>query len=978
MTTIQQWALTHLEQAAGCGTLVVQDHAGLLPDPRTDTWLNAFAGEHGYEVIIALTNLELRRHLSEVRRRGGQRVIIVDRWPQPAAQALRQRAPALFYPDLVYGQPPQAFLKVTAQHFLSDLTSDRSWPTTVDDRMIGRILVGDPQGTLAAHRNLRRGKPTGFADDDVREMAAFVHLGIAEHAFSQDLAADEWLHIGLASHRRVQDLGDVAPQLLAVFRDRLRGAPAPFCWLADHDQESVVRAFYLFALLVQHSSKPGQVFAWIAPELSEFKSLDPGQVLKQVPAMVARDRVQAHADITDVEDSLGPDALQYLLLAGETYDLRKPDDCVRLVEHERLSPLFVSLTLLVTLDSLLQQKVVLPQYRHVMELLDRQRVEREFLFDGSNPTLEHLFQLVKLATDTLDTLSQLKGALKTIATKPAGTVSVAQFRSWWTDDRICLAEYLSSQLSRDLATTVIMPRGANTLPAVFADLSARVLKAARILEGTVADDLDRFNHAFEDVVQRSFPAWVHGESQDACLTSMFVDRCLRPYWDPAHEKAVLFILDGLRYDIWVAKFKPVFEARMSLEAELPGMALLPSETHISRKAISAGLPSDAFNPSRDAENDLLDRSLKRSFGWSGPGLTVQPFQGAATGEAVRYSNGQLDVYIIDVCDKLLHHIGVKQIDGGDVVPEHPLCYIYDAQIGDIVAHEITSIVRDLKAGTKVFVTADHGFARNGREEIFFRTEDLNEPGDVKYRVSRLKNPASSIYMPKDKQGAFLDFTPSELHMATEEQVKDKKTGEMTLKKYESVVFPRAGFSFGRGNYFSPEAFTHGGVSLQEMIVPMVVLKVRGASELVLQIGDAVCPASAVEGQTIGVSMRISLGVTKKDAGRDVKVAGEYRLLAEDGTSLGDLRTIASRRYLVGEDGVDAQLEFVPDVTALPADVRTSGVALIDLRIEVRYGEDHNEIRRTVGRRIRIGLDTERLVRKDTGLGKVLGLMPRKG
>jgi len=979
MTTIQQWALAHLEQAAGCTTLVVQDHAGLLPDPRTDTWLNDFASGHGYEVIIALTNLELRRHLSEVQRRGVQRVIIVDRWPQPAAQALRQRAPALFYPDILYGQPPQAFLKVTAQHFLSDLTTDQSWPTTVDDRMIGRILVGDPQGTLAAHRNLRRGKPTGFGDADVREMAAFVHLGIAGHAFSRELAADEWLRIGLASHRRVQELGDVSPELLEVFRDRLRNAPVPFCWLADHDQESVVRSFYLFALLAQHCPKPGQVFAWIAPDLSEFKGMNADQVLKQVPTMVESDGAQAHTDIANVEDNLSPKALEYLLLGEEMYDLRKSDDCVRLVEHEHLSPLFVSLALLVTLDGLLQQKVVLPQYRRVMELLERHRVEREFLFDGSNPILEHLSRFVELAMNTLDTMSQLKGALKTVATKPAGAVSIAQFRSWWTDDRICLAEYLSSQLSRDLATAVITPRDLATLPATFADIPARGAKAARILEETVGDDLVRFNHAFEDVVQQGFPTWVRGKSEDVCLTSMFVDRCLRPYWDPAHEKAVLFILDGLRYDIWVAKFKPVFEARMTLEAELPGMALLPSETHISRKAISAGAPSDVFNPSRDAENDLLDRALTRVYGFSGSGLTVQPFQGAATGEAVRYSNGQLDVYIIDVCDKMLHHIGVKPTDGGGVVPERPLCHIYDAQIGDIVAHEMTSIVRNLKAGTKVFVTADHGFTRNGREEIFFPTEDFNEPADAKYRVCRLKNPASSIYMPKDKQGAFLDFTPNELHVASEEQVKNKKTGEITLKKYASVVFPRAGFSFGRpGNHFNPEAFTHGGVSLQELIVPMIVLKVRGASELALQIDDVVCPASAVEGQTISIALHISLGSTKKDVGRDIAVAAEYRLLAEDETSLGDLTTITLKRYLVGDDGVDAQLEFVPDVTALPAEVRTSGVALVDLRIDVRYGEDHNEVRRTLAKRVRIGLDTERLVRTNTGLGKVLGLMPRKG
>jgi len=740
-----------------------------------------------------------------------------------------------------------------------------------------------------------------------------------------------------------------------------------------------VRAFYLFAMLTQHSSKPAQLFAWIAPELSEFKSLDPNQVLEQVPAMLARDSVQAHADIADVEDHLGPDALQYLLLDGEMYDLRLPDDCVSLVEHEHLSPLFISLVLLAMLDGLLQQKVVLAQYQHVMTLLEQHRAGSEFVLDGSSPPLEHLFQLVKLAMDVLGTLSRLKGTLKTIATKPAGTISVAQFRSWWTEDRICLVEYLASELSRDLATSVVAPREADALPGVFTEVSARALKAARNLEGTVADDLDRFNHAFEDIVQKNYPAWVRGESQDVCLNSMFVDRCLKTHWDPSREKAVLFILDGLRYDIWVAKFKPVFEARMSLEAELPGMALLPSETHISRKAISAGLTSDAFDPSRDAENDLLDRSLKRSLGWSGPSLTVQPFQGAATGEAVRYSSGQLDVYIIDVCDKLLHHINVKEIDGGGVVPERPLCYIYDAQIGDIVAHEITSIVRDLKPGTKVFVTADHGFARNGREKVYFPKEDLNEPGDAKYRVCRLRNLASGIYMPKDKRTAFLDFTPSDLRVASQEEATNKETGGKVLKTYASLVFPRAGFAFGRpGNHFSPEAFTHGGVSLQEMIVPMMVLRVRETSELALQMSEVVCPGSVLEGQAIGVSMHVSLGVAKKDAERDVTVTGEYRLLTEGGASLGDVTTVSSRRYLVGEDGVDVQIQFIPNVDSVPVDIRTGGVVLADLRIEARYGEDRTEVRRTTAKSVRIVLDAGRLERRDTGLGKVLGLMPKKG
>jgi PglZ domain len=83
------------------------------------------------------------------------------------------------------------------------------------------------------------------------------------------------------------------------------------------------------------------------------------------------------------------------------------------------------------------------------------------------------------------------------------------------------------------------------------------------------------------------------------------------------------LCSGMRYDIWDELVRPIFEDRMEIIADYPATSLLPSETHISRKAIFAGTFPD-FLDTRRGEDALLKEAIQREFGYDGDIEVVIP------------------------------------------------------------------------------------------------------------------------------------------------------------------------------------------------------------------------------------------------------------------------------------------------------------------------------------------------------------------
>lgn len=92
------------------------------------------------------------------------------------------------------------------------------------------------------------------------------------------------------------------------------------------------------------------------------------------------------------------------------------------------------------------------------------------------------------------------------------------------------------------------------------------------------------------------------------------------------------------------------------------------------------------------------------------------------------------------------------------MPERPLSFIYKQHIQNIIDTEMMAIVRDLPPNAKVFITADHGFGKVGRESLWFDERDFNESEDCHYLNCRLRSPIDK-HMPAKVRDNIIPFTP---------------------------------------------------------------------------------------------------------------------------------------------------------------------------------------------------------------------------
>ena len=80
-----------------------------------------------------------------------------------------------------------------------------------------------------------------------------------------------------------------------------------------------------------------------------------------------------------------------------------------------------------------------------------------------------------------------------------------------------------------------------------------------------------------------------------------------------------------------------------------------------------------------------------------------------------------------------------------------------------------------------------------------------------------------------------------------EKATNQRTNEEYDKPVASIIFPKTGFTFKRpASQFEPDAYTHGGISLQEMIIPMVVMKVKQEEQGLVLLSPITGPKELVE------------------------------------------------------------------------------------------------------------------------------------
>jgi hypothetical protein len=965
---LRDWTLEKFEAVKDSHRVLLRDSLRLLPE--ADGEIHRFARENGFTVIVAATNLVFRElYEKAVASSDAKKLLVIDRAPlRRRTQITVTKAPPPFYPDLLAETPENARIELDLRQFMIETTGDPLWPQDVNDPSFARLIADNLDAILRAHDNLRTAHKGRFTDHDFKTIVAFAALGVPDSAFKKLKAEDYW-KIGLLGHENLNRLESIASEVTKPILDELRKAPSPFCWFADHDADLVIRVFYLSVILSQHTDNWKLLLANIDSELNQFSDIKQKIIKDSAPKLVTLDRDQAYQDLESVENSLSKNALQLVLL--DQLKLNEVDQFTSVILKEEYSVLFRSLALLFALDNIVSKQPSINDHDRIDKYLFADGSQKDLRFVENRPSVvwTHLKEAYRLARQICSLQNELDSAIKTLQVQKKESLTFKHFRSIWNDKRINRLEYYLSAMERLVSSGDFLPRSEEDLPSAFGNALDRIKQRIWKMTEEIHSQLDELNLHFQEMVVSQYSSWINKDG-DVRLTCQFLRRCLKPHWDIQNEKAALFIFDGMRYDIWDEYLRPMLEDRMEIIEDYPASSLLPSETHITRKAISAGTSPDEFD-TRSSEDKLLKEGLAREFSYSGDVEVIDP-EGMGTGETIRYRAGNLDVYIFELCDKELHKIQVKTLQDGRQVPGRPLAFIYQQHLKNIIDTEVMAIIRNLSPETKVFITADHGFGRIHRERIRLDANWLNEKEDCMYLNARLRQSLDDANAPGKVKANLWEIPVADLRMPDSEIVKDKGTNQNWQKEYASIVFPKTGYALMRPNaHFNPDAYSHGGISIQELMIPMIVLRVKPVEEGLISLDSIVGLNEVLEGEEIEFKMQVNR--------RGKSKTGELRVDVKAGYSREpEKKPLPAQVLYVSSKGVEVVYRFRPDVKEATDDERKQGTMKRTLIISVSYRDGGRIASKSQAHQFTVQLNSEQIVRRvPANLGNILGLTQKK-
>jgi RNAse (barnase) inhibitor barstar len=818
---IEQWILDKIEPLKPAPLIILRDPQRMIQAGAyiVDGW----AEENGYTVLFCAGNMALREMYEAVREDADARVLLVDRSRKEA------RIP-LFYPDLAAQAGPRREMALSLRDFLVEQTGDPNWPHLADDRQLSRLILENLSDTLGAHEQLRQVGGRRFSDTDLYKILLGAALKI--NPFKR-LSASEIRRLCIEQHHTLEELSRV---LLADVMDTLRQtiarAPKPFCWLLERDPDLVVRAFTLSAIMHQHGLEYQVLLSNLDPTLHEYREMAPAFLDQAMEEQLAADPERVVADVGDVEDFLmeDPKRLAFLL-----HDRLRIDDTRRafeILKRERLSSLIRGMALVSLLADLIESRGI-KFHRKVLELLDRQTDEIS-LPALSRPTeqWQALERAYRRAFEVYRLAAELVKYAKKFQVTEAKDLSFAEFDELWNQERLNRLDYYTSDLDRTLRVGDILPI---PLKAFWPELEARWEKvrtqfseAIQII-GQVQNLLD---HRFQDFYRLYYKTWIQDGDAPVVLTHQFLARMLAAHWDPqSGRKAVVMVFDGLRTDAWDEFLRPVFEERFELIESRPGSALIPTETHLSRKAISAGCLPQEFTSTNELE--LLRAWLKEHMGLMPHFRAVRDDDTVASGMTVRYVSDQLEYIVFNFTDRNLHN------------NPQDLAFIYDTTVREIIRQDVRSVLRELPDDALIFITSDHGFIPVPEPTVTVPKGIVVDSHDVKYRVAR----TTAHLEGRDSQNV-IEFDARMLGIPQHSEM-------VPGAPIHYILFPRPGFTLRRrkGRH-APDRYTHGGLGLAECMVPMVVMGPRRQAKPILHIESVQQAGSVSEGEELELEITV--------------------------------------------------------------------------------------------------------------------------
>jgi len=346
------------------------------------------------------------------------------------------------------------------------------------------------------------------------------------------------------------------------------------------------------------------------------------------------------------------------------------------------------------------------------------------------------------------------------------------------------------------------------------------------LRQTLLDQKRESNVEFGKFIERNYPSWIAGEpGTRPSLSVDILDRYVLPRLSD-QRTVFFFVVDCLRLDQWLI-LERLLSPFFSMEKEYY-YSILPTATPYSRNAIFSGLfPLDiekrfpeVWEKGEDDENSrnrqehfLLDKLLERRNIRLSPASKYVKILDAEFGRQIEsnilsYLNGRLTAIVVNFVDMLAHGRSDSPLLK-EIAPDEAA---YRSLTRSWFQH--SSLFGMLKVLSQqphvtVVLTTDHGSVRclRGSKIIGDREASTN----LRYKFGR--------NLKIDERQAVFVKNPAD-YMLPRSSV---TTNYVLAKENYFFVYPT-----DYHKYLSQyrDSFQHGGISMEEMILPVVTLTPR--------------------------------------------------------------------------------------------------------------------------------------------------------